>query len=715
KAEPGPALEIIDGIISRIKSSLHEINLEHASADTPPSSDDPGFMETPLEHAFADTPPSSDDPGSMETPPEHALAHTPPPYDVPGFMEMQLPGGTDFKDNPREAPKKLSPGGLNHPGTLPSYLDMDDFGEFLSMQKNTLDKMETLILDIEKNRNLEFAQGELKRLFHTTKGEAGFLGLTDVENICHRAEDMMGTQGFERSVDVLLAIKDWLFDTFMLYAGQGTSPLPPENIIEFMEKLETESGIMDMEKGTVQGPDNGNQPDSIPPGPGESIDVEKGAAQRPDSRNQPDSIPPGPGESIDVEKGAAQRPDSRKQPDSSPSKLAESINVDASRLDRLVEIIGEIAIAESMVTQSPEVIRNASPELMRALGSLHKTTRALQTLGLSLRMVSLKSTFSRMERVVRDLSKKTGKIIRFTMTGETTELDKNLVDRLGDPLIHIVRNSVDHGIEPSSSERVKVGKAETAAIEMRAFHKGGFLYIEVQDDGRGIDHRRIFEKAVTMGIIPGNTRANDMDRESLLNLVFHPGLSTAKKVTGVSGRGVGMDVVKKSIEACKGRVSITSVKGRGTICTIKLPLTLSIIDGLVVRVADQTYIIPALSVVTSMKIEKNRLSNVFETGEMIRVADGLIPLFRLTRLFNMEEGNGEKPPWEGIIVIVEEGGIKTALLGDELLGKQSTVIKSLGSGMENIQGISGATIMPDGRVSLILDIGGIVELSKGNY
>ncbi len=287
------------------------------------------------------------------------------------------------------------------------------------------------------------------------------------------------------------------------------------------------------------------------------------------------------------------------------------------------------------------------------------------------------------------------------------------MDKLGDPLIHIVRNSVDHGIEENPSQRVDAGKPETAAIELRAFHKGGYLYIEVEDDGRGIDRQRLFEKAQSNGLIRSDVEMSSLDNDNLLNMVFHPGLSTAKKVTDVSGRGVGMDVVKKSIEACKGKVTISSPEGKGTTCTIKLPLTLSIIDGLVIRVAAEQYVIPTLSVVTSLKIKKEEVSSVLEQGEMINALGSLIPLFRLSKLFRLE-GTTASMPWEGIIVVVEDNGMKTALLADELIGKQNTVIKNLELGMEDVKGISGATVMPDGRVSLILDIAGIVELSKNN-
>ncbi|SLM30842.1 putative Similar to chemotaxis histidine kinase [Desulfamplus magnetovallimortis] len=599
--------------------------------------------------------------------------------------------------NKSDTENHLEESALIHPGTLPSYLNLEDFAEFLSMQTTNLANMETLILNIEKNRDLDFSRGEIKRIFHTAKGEAGFLGLKDVEAVCHRAEDLMSSDELlSNSVDLLLSVKDWLEATFMLYSGKASSA---DNIPDTDYLLD----LLDRHKNSLSS-DYENENNFA-----EKLHKisDKKTTDSIDEEKTLETVP----EELSGKKPASGKPS---EPQQFSPVIAESINVDASRLDRLVEMIGEIAIAESMITQSREITKNLSSDLLRALNTLHKTTRELQTLGLGLRMVPLKATFSRMERVVRDLSRKVNKKIRFVMTGENTELDKNLVEKLGDPLIHIIRNSVDHGIEVDEMQRLDAGKPETATIEIRAFHKGGHLFIEVEDDGRGIDQERLMDKAKKSGLISEDADIFNIDKAFLMNLVFHPGLSTATKITDVSGRGVGMDVVKKSIESCRGKVSITSTSGKGTICTIKLPLTLSIIDGLVIRVAQEHYVIPTLSVVTSMKVRKEQVSKIFQTNETITTLGTILPLFRLSKLFDIK-GNTSSLPWEGIVVIVEDNGMQTALLADELLGKQNTVIKSMGPGMENIKGVSGATIMPDGRVSLILDVSGIVELSHSDF
>ncbi|MBF0211242.1 MAG: chemotaxis protein CheA [Desulfamplus sp.] len=591
---------------------------------------------------------------------------------------------------------------LIHPGELPAFLNIDDFAEFLSLQRNTLEKMEVLILDIEKNNNRAYAQGELKRIFHTTKGEAGFLGLKDIEKVCHLSEDLMDRQHFGNIVDILLAVKDWLEATYKVYSGgSGRAPSTQEIIKMFDEHNNLSEPPLNLNKIGAEI----EETKIIPAQKSTQTDNSQNGFATSDFQELTSST-------SDLAYSASNST-------ATPNLITESINVDAARLDRMVNIIGELAIAESMVTQSAEITGLASSTLLRALSSLHKITRELQTLGLSLRMVPLKSLFNRMDRVVRDLAKKTGKKIQFIIKGESTELDKTLVDKLGDPLIHLVRNSVDHGVEETPKDRIDAGKPEVATLELRAFHKGGYLFIEVEDDGRGINRKRLEEKAIEKGIITAESlhHGDKMAGDEILNLVFHPGLTTAKKVTDVSGRGVGMDVVRKSIESCRGKVSISSNEGKGTICTIKIPLTLSIIDGLVVRVAREIYVIPTLSVVTSLKVDKRQISNVFQKGEMINFLGNLIPLFRLNRLFKL---NSQKNinAYDGIVVVVEDSGLYTALLVDELMGKQNTVIKSLGMGngigIEEIKGISGGTIMPDGRVSLILDIAGIIELSHAN-
>jgi two-component system, chemotaxis family, sensor kinase CheA len=385
----------------------------------------------------------------------------------------------------------------------------------------------------------------------------------------------------------------------------------------------------------------------------------------------------------------------------------EPVKVDAERLDQLVDAIGELVIAESMVSQSAALTDGASTELARYLAQLDKITRELQEMGMSLRMVPIRSTFQKMARLVRDLAKKAGKQVDFNSEGDDTELDKTVIDKIGDPLIHMVRNAVDHGLEASSEDRVRQGKPAAGRVTLRAFHKGGNIYVEIEDDGRGLNPEAILAKARERNLIAeGETLA---ERE-IWNLIFLPGFSTAQKVTDVSGRGVGMDVVKKNIEALRGEVEIHSEPGKGTKFMIRLPLTMAIIDGMVVRVGTQRYIIPTLSIITSLRPSEEQVSTVVNQGEMLKMQGRLLPLFRLERIFDIS--GAVQDLQQGIVVVVEADGKQTGVLVDDILGQQQIVIKSLGETLQGTPGLAGGAIMPDGTVGLILDIAGLVKLAK---
>jgi two-component system chemotaxis sensor kinase CheA len=388
-------------------------------------------------------------------------------------------------------------------------------------------------------------------------------------------------------------------------------------------------------------------------------------------------------------------------------QVKETVKVDADRLDRLVEMIGELVIAESMVSQSSKSGQMGTSGFLRHLNELDKITRELQQMGMSLRMVPLRATFQKMARLVRDLSKKSGKQVEFVMAGEDTELDKTVVDRIGDPLVHMIRNAVDHGLEACPDDRVRAGKNATGRVELRAFHKGGNIYIEIQDDGRGLDRDAILAKGRERGLIADGETPSDRD---IYNLIFHPGFSTAKKVTDVSGRGVGMDVVKRNIDSLRGQVEIRTEVGKGSTFSIRLPLTLAIIDDMVVRVGAERYIIPTLSVLISIRPEPSQLSTVLGRGQLLSHQGREIPLFRLDEVFHI--GGAEKDPTKALAVVVEDDGRHVVLLVDELLGQQQIVIKSLGESVRGITGISGGAIMPDGKVGLILDVGGVIRLAQ---
>lgn len=389
------------------------------------------------------------------------------------------------------------------------------------------------------------------------------------------------------------------------------------------------------------------------------------------------------------------------------SNIKEMIKIDTDRLDRMVNAIGELVIAESMVSQTIEDSGQNSDQLETHLGQLNKMTRELQEMATSLRMVPVRSTFQKMARVARDTAKKLNKKIEFVLSGEETEIDKTLVDKMADPLVHMIRNAVDHGIENTPEERLRAGKDERGRVCLRAFHRGGNIYIEVEDDGRGLDREKLLAAARDRGL---SVDSDSMSDREVFNLVLEAGFSTATRVTEVSGRGVGMDVVRKSIEALHGRIEIRSELTRGSVFSIRLPLTIAIIDGVVMRVGSRRYIIPIMSIVRFVRPSPEDLKTVLGSAEMLSVDGELVPLLRLGRLLRVDTAGDDLA--ESVVVVVESDGERVGVLVDELLGQQQVVIKNLGPALQGAPGTSGGAIMPDGRVGLILDVAGLMGLAR---
>ena len=382
-----------------------------------------------------------------------------------------------------------------------------------------------------------------------------------------------------------------------------------------------------------------------------------------------------------------------------------AIKVDTERIDNLVNLVGELVIAQTLISQNPAVLRLSGQTLQKDVSHLGKITREIQDLVMSVRMMPLKQTFQKMMRVVRDVAKKAGKNVELVISGEDTELDKSVIEEISDPLVHILRNSVDHGIEPPD-ERMNNGKSGKGVVHLNAFHRGGSIVIEIRDDGRGICKDKVLEKAIEKGLAGS---ATDITDQQIYQLIFHPGFSTAEKVTDISGRGVGMDVVRRNIEKLRGRIDIQSKEGEGTSISIALPLTLAIIDGMVVQAGNEKYIIPTLSIEESFRPDKEDIISVQNRGEMCNLRGNLLSIVRLASLY---QGNAaHRDPWDALLVVVESDGMKTCIMVDELIGQQQVVIKSIGETFKNVRGVAGGAILGDGRVGLIIDVRGMIELT----
>jgi two-component system chemotaxis sensor kinase CheA len=416
-----------------------------------------------------------------------------------------------------------------------------------------------------------------------------------------------------------------------------------------------------------------------------------------------------------IEKGKASCEDIEKalekqrtvKTDSFKKSVSSTIRVDLKKLDHLINTVGEMVIIHSMFHQSIEG-DYISGKFEGIFMQLQRIGKDIQESAMALRMLPVGEVFQRFTRLVRELSESKGKKIDLIISGEDTELDKGVLEKIADPLVHLIRNSIDHGIE-SPEERLIKGKPEKGSIHLSAYQMGDSVYIEVEDDGKGLNKEKIIEKALSKGVITSSAALTD---EQIYNLIFLPGFSTADKVTDVSGRGVGMDVVKRNIEALNGKVNIITTPDAGTVMSIKLPLTLAIIDGLKVLVGEDIFVVPITSVIESLRPKRQDVQTMNEKGEVINVRDEFIPMVRLYDQLGIT--SWKRDPWEAIVVLVSHEGKKLCLLADELIGEQQVVLKNLGKATPKINGIAGGTILGDGKVALVLDVPGIMESAATN-
>lgn len=394
-------------------------------------------------------------------------------------------------------------------------------------------------------------------------------------------------------------------------------------------------------------------------------------------------------------------------------KQDSSIRVDLSKIDQMVNLVGELVITQSMLSQFGEQAEQGGEsnewvdKLKEGLTHLERHTRDLQESVMNIRMLPVSFAFNRMPRIVHDVSQKLGKSIELVMEGEGTELDKTMLEALTDPLVHIVRNSIDHGIE-APDVREEAGKPRTGVVKMAAFHQGGNILIQITDDGAGINADKVYQKAVEKGVIE---EGQHMSEQEIVDLIFHPGFSTADVVSDISGRGVGMDVVRRNIRGLGGSVEVKTELGKGSVFTIRLPLTLAILDGQLAKVGSETYVFPLVSIVESIQVDKSLVKGIAGQAELYKLRDNYIPVIRLHDKLGIEDARTDLE--SGLLVVVEDNGERAGIFVDDLLGQQQVVIKSLESNYMKVNSIAGATILGDGTVSLILDISETLASHKG--
>ena len=568
--------------------------------------------------------------------------------------------------------------------------------EFVAEATGHIESAETSILALEDDpHNLETINA-IFRAFHTIKGVAGFLNLKQIGSLAHAGENLLDLARQQkltlvgRRVDRILEAIDLTKSmlTAIEQAARTGCPVAVEPRLPAM---------IDALHDCI-GDDSSPSPSTQSPAenPAQSSAVNEAAAEI--------SNPPPEATSVVA---AASNIKAAGTPQSSNAS-DQTIKVATDRLDSLINMVGELVIAQTMVQADIGHLAAGSQRAARNLGHMGKITRELQDLSMSMRMVPIQGVFQKMARLVRDTARKIGKEIELTMTGAETELDRNVVEAIADPLVHMVRNSLDHGVE-MPEDRVKAGKNRIGQVGLKAFHQAGNIVIEISDDGRGLNKQKILAKAIANGLVKEGAQLSDGE---IFRLIFAAGLSTAEKVTDISGRGVGMDVVRKNVEALRGRIDIASSEGKGSTFAIRLPLTLAVIDGLVVKVGEQRYIIPITSIEQSIQPRPQQVSMIQGRGEAVLVRGNLLRLLRLHRVFKVAPKY--ENPTDALVVIVQNDRHRCCLLVDELLGQQQVVIKSLGDGMGVVKGISGGAILGDGNVSLILDVPGLLELSESD-
>jgi len=612
------------------------------------------------------------------------------------FLEEQTPGKTELKKEKTVIKIQTEPEKI-------SDEDMEILVDFVSEARENLETIEVNLMDLEQDPSNMDIINDIFRPFHTIKGVSGFLSLTKINKLAHATENLLdsarsgeflindtATDAILESVDTLKK----LIDNVSQGTQKGFMPLDDDiDVNQLREKLQhLQAALIKGEKEPL----------------GEilirkkMVDWESLDQALETQKNQPDKKI---GEIlVEARKIQPNQVTSALMDQNQPKKKMDTqVKVSTQKLDELVDYAGELVIAQSMLRQ--KTIND--PSLSQNVSQLGQIVSNMQAIAMSMRMIPIKATFMKMIRLVRDLAKKSGKEVHLEMVGEDTEIDRNVVEALYEPMVHMIRNSCDHGIE-STSDRLEKGKPSQGKIILRAYHRGGHILIEIEDDGKGLDKGRILKKAKETGLITGNAQLTDAQ---IYDLILQPGFSTAQEITDVSGRGVGMDVVKSGIEKFRGQLNIASEKAKGTKFTISLPLTLAIIDGMLVRVDEEKYVIPTIAIQKAFKPGQDEYFTVEGKGEMVKDRGNLIPIIRLNDIFNGRDQ--KKSVQDGLVVVVESKGEKRALFIDELLGKDEYVIKSLGSNLKDVDGIAGGAILADGRVGLIIDIHGIFEVADG--
>lgn len=537
------------------------------------------------------------------------------------------------------------------------------WADFVFESREHLSNIEQELLRLENSPDDSEAVHALFRSFHTIKGLAAIAGTETAREVAHHTENLLdevrsGKRAVSSSlIDLALASADFL--------GEVVAAADQIDQGEAVEIPEDAGALLDSLHAAMQGPGEAASP-SMP-------------ARSARTGGQP---------AARANSGGGGR---------------SAVKVDTSKLDQLVDLVGELVIAQSLVQLDPALLALNDPKTAKNLNQLGRITTELQKTAMSLRVVPVGQTFRRMARVFRDLVKESNKQATLELSGEDAELDRTIVEQLADPLMHMVRNAVDHGLE-KPADREKAGKPAEGKIRLAASHQSGHVVIEVSDDGRGLDQERILRKAMERGLVKEQAQLSPAE---ILDLIFEPGFSTSEQVTAISGRGVGMDVVKREIEKLRGRVEVRSEPGKGTTFLLRVPLTLAIIDALVVKHRANRFILPLFTVREILKPRGQSIHTVEGRHEVALLRDRVVPVLRMETFLGEDETGLARTTEDSVLVVVESGSKRVALAVDEVVGKQEVVIKSLGEWMGRVRGVAGGAILGDGSVGIILDLDGV--------
>ena len=575
---------------------------------------------------------------------------------------------------------------------------------FVQEGNELLQNTEQGLLSWGENQDDKEFIGDIFRNIHSFKGNCGFFGFSQIEKISHQMENILdriksGSKlAVDNPADQLLAsldilqkavnnISDGKDDTVENLDQQLndlqalTAPLLGDFLVDEGVKEESVSKAVETQKKPV----------------GEIL-VEQGTA----SSEQVNNALKKQQETIQKAKASA-KPVARTK---TPAKR-QDIRVELGKLDSLINLIGELVIAENMLIHNPDLKGLELENFNKAGQHMSKLVRELQEMAMTIRMIPVSGLFRRMIRLVHDISVKAGKKVELELIGEETEMDKTVIETITDPLVHLLRNSLDHGLEPPD-ERLAAGKGEKGTVRLSARHEEGEVWVTIEDDGRGLNKEKILEKAISKGLIEGD--GSDLTEKQVNNLIFAPGFSTAAQITDISGRGVGMDVVKKNLEKIKGKIDVFSTPGQGSKIILRIPLTLAIIDGMIVRVGTASCIVPTLSMLEAFRPVTEQITITPDGEELAKVRENFLPIIRLHDILGKKPDSYELS--DGILIVLEYQETRFCLFIDEILGQQQTVIKGLSDFIGNVPGVSGCTILGDGGVCLILDVGTLIDSAE---